>query len=101
MDVGAGRCGRHPHRVSSRSGRSNQSGAYCALVDYSEWIRRYVGNMATRNGELERSWSVYGWSQTGWVQPLFDGNVRDFGESDFLNTRKNLFTIALNLAYRF
>ena len=32
---------------------------------------------------------------------LFDGNVRDFGESDFLNTRKNLFTIALNLVYRF
>jgi hypothetical protein len=32
---------------------------------------------------------------------LFDGNVRDFDESDFLNTRKNLFTIALNLVYRF
>ena len=32
---------------------------------------------------------------------LFDGNVRDFGESDFLNTRKNLFTIALNLVYKF
>jgi len=60
-------------------------------ADYSLWA-----NVLSR---LELRWD-HDLSQRS-DGALFDGSGRVFGETAFLNSRKNLFTIALNLVYKF